>query len=435
MRGLRKIALALSLLAATAALLAWLNLRGDAHSAGADSSVPVTPELIARGAYLALAGNCAGCHTARGGAAYAGGRAIATPFGTVYAGNLTPDAETGLGGWTAGDFWRALHNGRSRDGRLLLPAFPYPQYTQVTREDSDALYAWLRTLPAVRQAAPPHALRAPYNQPLALALWRALYFRPGEFQPDAARSAEWNRGAYLVRGLGHCAACHAPRNRLGATQDALALGGGEVPLQGWYAPSLTAAHEAGVAHWSLQDVVDLLGQGITQDITQDITRPQAPGAVQASVLGPMAEVVFRSTQHLNAADLRAMAVYLQALPQTPPPRAAMTLATPEAMALGERLYAEQCTDCHGEQGQGRPGVWPALAGNRAVLLDPPTNVLAVILAGGFPPTTRGHPQPHGMPPFRGLLTPAEVAAVATYIRQAWQPKAAAVSEQDVLKLR
>jgi mono/diheme cytochrome c family protein len=149
----------------------------------------------------------------------------------------------------------------------------------------------------------------------------------------------------------------------------------------------------------------------------------------------MAEVVFRSTQHLDAADLRAMAVYLQALPQTPPPRAAVTLATPEVMALGERLYAEQCADCHGEQGQGRPGVWPALAGNRAVLMDPPTNVLAVILAGGFPPTTRGHPQPHGMPPFRALLTPAEVAAVASYIRQAWQPKAAAVSEQDVLKLR
>ena len=205
---------------ATAALAAIavvaLNIRGDAHSAAHDSSVALTPERVQRGAYLARAGNCAACHTERGGAAYAGARAIATPFGTVYSSNLTPDATDGIGTWSAGDFWRALHNGRSRNGRLLVPAFPYPNYAQVTREDSDALYAFLRTLPAVRQPNRRHELRFPYDGQIALAVWRALFFRPEVFEAQPGKTAEWNRGAYLVRGLGHCSACHSTRNALGA---------------------------------------------------------------------------------------------------------------------------------------------------------------------------------------------------------------------------
>ncbi len=406
---------------ALAGWVAWQNLRGDLHAPGADSSVPVTPELVARGSYLALAGNCAGCHTARGGAPYAGGRGIATPFGTVYAGNLTPDADTGLGAWSAGDFWRALHNGRSRDGRLLVPAFPYPHYTQVTRADADALFAWLRKLPAVAQANTAHTLRFPYDSSLALALWRALFFRPGEFQPRPEQSLEWNRGAYLVQGLGHCAACHAGRNLLGATRDDAALAGGEIPQQNWYAPSLSDPAQAGVAHWPRADVVALLQTGISP---------------QASVLGPMADVVFRSTRHLQADDLQAMATYLQALPQQAvPPAAVREAPDPAVLAEGARLYERDCSDCHGRQGEGVPGAYPALAGNRTVTMDPPTNVLRVILAGGFPPTTAGNPQPHGMPPFQGRLSPAELAAVATSIRQSWGNRAPAVLPQDVLRLR
>jgi mono/diheme cytochrome c family protein len=195
--------LLLLVLAGVVALVAWRNVQGEDDVRSTRAAAPVTPGLIARGEYLARAGNCAACHTDRGGAAFAGGKGIATPFGTVYASNLTPDRETGIGEWTAADFWRALHHGRSRDGRLLYPAFPYPDYTLVTREDSDALYAYLSAQPAVRQRNRSHDLRFPYDTQAALAVWRAMFFTPGTFQVDAGKSPEWNRGAYLVRGLGH----------------------------------------------------------------------------------------------------------------------------------------------------------------------------------------------------------------------------------------
>jgi mono/diheme cytochrome c family protein len=174
------------------------------------------------------------CHTARGGAQYAGGRLLATPFGSLHTPNITPDRQYGIGNWSADDFWRALHNGVSKDGRLLYPAFPYTNYTRMPREDSDALYVYLQSLPAVNRASLPHQLRFPYNQQLMLAGWRALYFRPGVFRPDAGKAVEWNRGAYLVQGPAHCSACHSPRNWLGAS-DGEALAGGLIPMQGWYA--------------------------------------------------------------------------------------------------------------------------------------------------------------------------------------------------------
>ena len=416
----RKLAACTAAAVVLAGSVAWLNLRGDAHFAQADFTVPVTPDLVARGAYLARAGNCAGCHTAPGGAPLAGGRGIDTPFGTVYAGNLTPDAATGLGAWTAGDFWRALHNGRSRDGRLLYPAFPYPDMTQTTREDSDALFAYLRSLPAVTQAPRPHALRAPFDSQVALALWRALYFRPGVFEPEPARSAEWNRGAYLVRGLGHCASCHAPRNALGATRDAQALAGGAIPVQGWVAPSLAADDEAGVRSWPAEDAVTLLRTGVSP---------------QGSALGPMAQVVFRSTQHLADADLRAMVVYLQSLPAEAAARDAVRAPDAGAMARGQRLYDDHCADCHGPQGQGAAGAYPALAGNRSVTMASPANVVRVIVEGGFAPSTAGNPRPYGMPPFGHTLQRGEIADVATYVRNAWGQRAGAVRELDVIGVR
>ncbi|HET9977512.1 MAG TPA: cytochrome c [Burkholderiaceae bacterium] len=411
--------LPLGVLAALGAV-AWLNLRGDAHFAGDASSVPVTPQLVARGAALARAGDCAGCHTDRGGAPFAGGRGIATPFGTVFAGNLTPDVATGIGAWSAGDFWRALHNGRSKDGRLLYPAFPYTSTSQVTREDADAIFAFLRTLPAVRQANRAHEMRFPYDNQVALALWRALYFRPAVFVPQADRSAEWNRGAYLVRGLGHCEACHAARNALGATDDPVELGGGLIPVQNWYAPSLASAREAGVAHWTTDEVVALLKTGTT-----------ARGSVQ----GPMAEVVFRSTQHLDDTDLRAIAVFLQALPASEPPAPAPKPIDPGVTARGADLYQQHCADCHGAEGQGARGAVPPLAGNRRLTMTSATNVVRMIVEGGFPPATAGHPRPYGMPPFGHILTRSEIAAVATYVRNAWGQHAPAVSELDVLAFK
>lgn len=405
-------------LLAAAALVVGLSLRGeDPITGGAAAEPAATPQQLSRGEYLARAGNCAGCHTDRGGAPYAGGRGIATPFGTVYASNLTPDAETGIGRWSTAQFWRAMHNGRSRDGRLLYPAFPYPSFTLLTRDDSDALLAYLRSQAPVRQPNRPHALRFPYSTQAALAVWRALFFAPARFELQPQQSAAWNRGAYLVRALGHCDACHAARNLLGATRAPLELSGGLVAMQGWYAPSLADAGEAGVAGWPLDDVVQLLRSGTSS---------------RGTVMGPMAEVVARSTQHLAEADLRAMALYLQSLPHRMPDAPPVQRATPEQRELGERLYAQQCARCHGKQGEGR-GPYAALAGARTVTMGPHTNLVRVIVSGGFPPTTAGNPRPYGMPSL--ALDDDEIAAIATYVRSAWGNRAPAVTRADVAALR
>ena len=417
----RRLLLALLLFVLTlTALVAWLNVRGEAavDDNNAAASFTATPQQIAQGAYVARAGNCAACHTARGGADYAGGLGIATPFGTVNTSNLTPDAETGLGRWTPATFWRAMHHGRSADGHLLVPVFPYTSYTQVNRADSDALFAYLRSLPAVAQANRPHELAFPYNSQVALAVWRALFFRAAEFAPDPVQTAQWNRGAYLVRGPGHCAACHAERNVLGATSGAQALQGGVIPMQHWYAPSLASAREAGVADWSTAQVVALLKNG-----TSD----------HGSVMGPMADVVFGSTQHLLDADLEAIAVFLKALPpQTLAPRTVKAPA-PSQFASGEKIYKEHCAQCHGEQGEGARGAYPALAGNRVVTMEQSANLLQIVLHGGYPPATAGNPRPYGMPPFQQTLDGPQIAAVLSYIRHAWGHAASPVSALEVMQ--
>jgi mono/diheme cytochrome c family protein len=406
-----------------AAVVAWLNVRGedaDVFEAGAPAA---TPEQVARGAYLARAGNCAACHTDRGGAAYAGGKGIQTPFGTIYASNLTPDAKTGIGNWTAPLFWRALHNGRSADGRLLYPAFPYPNFTEITRADSDALFAFLRTQVPVAQPNRAHALGFPYDLQAALAVWRALFFTPGVYAPVAGQSVQWNRGAYLVRALGHCSACHSPRNRFGATSESLELSGGLIPMQNWYAPSLASTAEAGVADWPSQDVAALFKTGI---------------APRGAAMGPMAEVVFRSTQYLSDADVAAMTVFLKSLPPTAPH--ALSAVAPEAAnPRGHALYDEHCAACHGPHGEGAATAngmaYVPLAGNRLVRLASSANLVHVIVNGGFPPTTAGDPRPFGMPPFGQALKDDDVAALATYVRDAWGNAAPAVSAVDVLQAR
>ena len=382
------------------------------------STVAIDPALRARGADLARAGNCMACHTARGGAPYAGGRRIRTPFGDLLTGNLTPDPETGLGQWSREAFRRALHEGRSRDGHLLYPAFPYPQFTRLSDDDVDALWAYLRSLPPVRQAKAPHALRFPYGTQAALAVWRVLFFNPGRYQPDASRSTEWNRGAYLVQGVAHCAACHGSRNAWGATTKP--LGGERLPDDRWYAPSLHDPREAGVQDWPTERVVALLRDGWVEG---------------ASVAGPMAEVVFHGTQHLPASDLSAIAIYLRDLPAMPAPVHDFVAAEADQLAAGERLYGQHCGDCHGKTGEGRAGVWPALAGNRVVGMDDPTNLLQAIVGGGFAPATAGHPQPYGMPPFRTLLQDEEIAAIASFLRQRWGQHASAVRPIDVERVR
>ena len=423
MKLVRRLLLALLVLLAVLGGVVWMmNFWGSPRIDDAAPRTPPAPEQVARGAYLARVGNCMLCHTERGGAAYAGGRPVDTPFGTVYAGNLTPDAETGLGTWSAAHFRRALHEGRSRNGRLLYPVFPYTHTTRVTGADADALFDYLRSLPPVHKPNRQHRLRWPYGTQAALAAWRALYFRPGQFLADPARTPEWNRGAYLVQGLGHCGACHTARNALGGVRDAMDLSGGLIPMQNWYAPALNSPTEAGVADWPVEDIVRLLATG---------------SSPRGTVLGPMAEVVLHSTQYLEPADIRAMAVYLKALPQAASDTDPREVARPSSVVLdrGGRLYEQHCASCHGARGEGVPGAYPALAGNRAVTLPVTSNLVQVVLHGGFPPATRGHARPFGMPPFATMLSDAEVAAVITYIRASWNNKAAPVTELAVTQQR
>ncbi len=422
------------------AVIVWmLNTRDEVDVSTPAIPVVATAATVQRGAYLARAGNCMSCHTARGGEPYAGGRGIDTPFGAVYTSNLTPDEQTGIGSWTPAHFWRAMHNGRSKDGRLLAPAFPYTSYTQVTREDSDALFAYLNSIPAVAQANKPHALSFPYDSQAALAVWRALYFKPGAYQPEAARTAEWNRGAYLVNGLGHCSACHSARNALGATAG-LNLAGGLIPLQNWYAPSLVSPHEAGVGDWDRQDIVSLLKNGVSP---------------RASVSGPMTEVVLGSTQYLSNEDLGAMAQYLKQLPaqataddasaksndivlMSKVPMAPVNTASTAINPVAERglkLYEQHCAQCHGDKGQGVANVYPALAGNRAVSMPQTVNLVQIVLNGGYAPATQGNPRPFGMPPFVLVLDDSDIAALLTHMRTSWGNQASAVSPLDVNRIR
>lgn len=414
------------LLGGLAGGVAWLNVAGEAPVPAGAAPSDGTPEQVARGEYLVRVGNCMTCHTARGGTPWAGGRGIATPFGTVYAGNLTPDPDTGLGRWSSDHFWRAMHHGRSFDGRLLYPAFPYADMSRVTREDSDAIYFYLRTLPPVRQAATPHALDFPYGTQAALAVWRALFFRPGSFEPDPSLGAEWNRGAYLVRGLGHCAACHGGRNPFGATPErGMSLDGGLIPMRNWYAPALTSPDQAGVADWETEHVVALLRDGISP---------------RGSALGPMADVVYRSLQHLREDDLRSIAVFLKSLPQQRGAVSGRKAPDPAQREAGAGLYETHCADCHGKNGEGArsatgAAMVPPLAGNRTVTMEPPANLIRVIVHGGFLPATRGNPRPFGMPPYGLVLTDSEIAALASFMRTAWGHDAGEVRPQEVARFR
>jgi mono/diheme cytochrome c family protein len=363
------------------------------------------------------------CHTAPGGEAWAGGRELPTPFGSLYAPNLTPDETHGIGRWNADHFWRAMHEGRSADGRLLYPAFPYTSYTRITRADSDALFAYLKRLPAVPRPNQPATLRWPYDQQAALAVWRALFFRPGNTpQGDDRQTAQYQRGAYLVQGLGHCADCHSPRNAWGASRNTALMPGGMIPMRNWYAPSLSDPHEAGVQNWPVAEIVQLLASG------------QSP---RGTVAGPMREVVQHSTQHLSQADLAAMAVYLKALPveriEHPAPSSASAL--PASLTRGANLYQAHCVSCHGERGQGVPGAYPPLAGNRAVLMGNVSNLVEQTLRGGFAPSTAANPRPFGMPPFMQVLGDREVADVLTHVRSNWGNRAPAVTEFDVKRVR
>jgi mono/diheme cytochrome c family protein len=428
---MRRLLLLLAVLAVTLTAL-WYFRPADRHNGEAPEPAYTPPaDSIERGRELVILADCTSCHTARGGAPFAGGHAIPTPFGTFFSPNITADVRTGIGSWSAEDFWHALHNGYAKDGTLLYPTFPYTNYTRISRHDADAMYAYLKSVPPVSRANRPHELAFPYNHRLLLLAWRYLFFRPGVYEPDLARSPEWNRGAYLTQGLGHCSACHEARNAWGAIRSKHNPSGGLV--LSWYAPALTSSGEAGVQDWSDADIVRLLKTG-------QIGSASATSSRQASTMGPMADVVYNSLQYVRGEDLQAMAVYLKSLPATIP-RSRWEFfrvqhpATVRTLSEGGQIYTRHCATCHGDHGEGRQPAGPPLAGNRAATMSSDINPIRIVLFGGYPPGTAGNPRPFGMPPYLTTLSDTEVGEVLSYVRASWGNGAPAVSGDDVAQNR
>ena len=406
-----------SLLAATlaATLLApWpaLTQQGDEQSF----------DVIDRGRYLAMVGDCVACHTIPGGTPYAGGRAIATPFGSLLTPNLTPDQATGIGSWTDDQFVRAMQQGIAANGDHLYPAFPYPYYTRVTRQDALAIRAWLATLQPVRNPVVTNQLPFPFNIRASLIAWNAMFFTPGDFVPHADKSAEWNRGGYFFEGLAHCGACHTPKNLLGGDKNSQALQGYD--LQGWVAPSLTIDARTGIGAWSAEDIVEYLKTGRNQ--------------IHAAS-GPMAEVIDYTTSRMHDADLWAIAAYLRDPPQgvattsgTAP--AAVSRSDP-AMQVGAAVYLDSCAACHTQSGAGIARLFPALAHAAAIQQDDPASLVHVVLRGARAVATGNAPTGPAMPSFAWKLDDTQVAAVLTYIRNEWGNAAPAVSASTVAAAR
>ena len=280
------------------------------------------------------------------------------------------------------------------------------------------------SLPPVKRENTPHALRFPFSIRPLLAAWRWLYFREGVHVAEPSRDAQWNRGAYLAGGLGHCVACHSPRNALGGIAVHDELSGGLIAVQDWYAPSLTSHRDDGLGDWTVDEVTQLLKAGVTE---------------RFAVFGPMAEVVHDSTQHLAESDLRAMAVYRKSLPAKSSDDEPAVRTTDDMRAglreRGARVYADRCTGCHRDGGEGVPRAYPALARNPGVIMGSTVNAIRVVLNGGFPPGTSANPRPYGMPPFAQTLSDEDIAAVLTYVRSSWGNQAPAVPPADVQRYR
>ncbi|MFZ0425048.1 MAG: cytochrome c [Xanthobacteraceae bacterium] len=409
-------------------LLSRALLLGTALSAPAASSAAgINPQdfgQIERGHYLAIAGDCAACHTLPGsGHDFAGGRLVQTPFGELAAPNITPDPTTGIGAWTDDEFVNALTKGTGRNGERLYPAMPYTYYTKVTRDDALAIRAYLNTIPAVQNPVKTDRLPFPLDLRISMAAWDALFFTPGVFQPDASRSAEWNRGAYLVEGLGHCGMCHTPKNSLGADKTSERMQG--YNLQGWFAPDITNDPRRGLGSWSAGDIVSYLKTGHNGT---------------SAATGLMAETLTLSTSKLSDPDLKAIAAYLKDQPgdrSNQPGEAQNAPAAPDqaTMKIGAQIYADECSGCHAANGKGVPGLFPTLSGASVVQQSDPTTLLHVVLRGALSVGTDPAPTAPAMPAFAWLLNDDQVAAVVTYIRNAWGNAAPAIGSSDVGKTR
>ena len=440
---------------------------------------------IARGRYLVRVGDCDACHTPEGGQYLAGGKAVPTPFGTVYSANITPDKVTGIGAWNRDQFIRAFRKGLDAEGHNLYPAFPYPSFTKVRTEDIIAIWTYLNSIIAVRNPVRSPDLQWPLGWRQLMSVWKGHYFKPGVYQPDPDKSAVWNQGAYLVQGLGHCGSCHTPRNALGAADEEHPLAG--YRLQGWYASNLTGNRKTGLGDWSRDDIVTYLHTGAQGDHI---------------AAGLMREVIEKSTQHMKPSDLYAIATYLKDLPGSeqesgsgesgkgsqPADRdqdsdpgqhpgmardqvagepaqtqkeadsadanadqmakaSAATADNGQRRAGGKRqgseqspsrgrmLYVDNCTGCHGFDGDGIRKTFPGLGHSPIVQAEDPASLIHVVLRGSQEPSTVPRPNNLAMPGFAWKFTDEQVAELLTYIRQAWGNDAGAVDSGEVQTLR
>lgn len=365
---------------------------------------------IERGRRLAQIGNCGGCHTAHGGVPYAGGRAFATPYGTIHSSNLTPDAQHGIGAWSLAEFRHAMRHGVSRNG-VQAPVFPYANFALLDDAELDALFAFLATLSPAAQTPPADRFEFPASLPGAMTAWRLMYYRPTP--PRAATTVALQRGAALVNGIGHCAVCHGTRGTFSSLAAGARLDGGRV--SGWYAPALNTQTLARYAPGTLAQY--LRGASIEGH----------------AAYGKMADVIAQNLQHLDAADADAMEAYLRTLAPAPPARreTAMWEMPAEQRALGDRLYAEHCADCHGKDGRGEAGKYPSLQTSLAITGPDPINAIKLTLFGAVAPATPQNPQPHTMPPFAQTLSASDVAALVSALRARWGQNARPVSAGDV----
>src|SRR5579872_3927866 len=384
-----------------------------------------------KGEYLARAGDCIACHSVRGGKAFAGGLRMGTPMGAIYSTNITPDPETGIGGYSLADFDRAVRAGVAKDGHHLYPAMPYPSYAKITDEDLAALYGFfMKQVPPVKQANKPSKIRPYMSFRWPLAIWNALFTDSAPYAAKAGHDAAWNRGAYLVEGLGHCGACHTPRGwafQEKALDDGNAafLAGAE--LDAWFAPNLRGDIRTGIGGWSQDDIAAFLKSGHND---------------KAVAFGSMLDVVNNSTPYLNDDDLRAMAIFLKSLPATTQQAqfayddaSTKTLESGKPQQPGAAIYLGSCAACHGSDGKGQPQFMPPLAGNPVVLDANPVSLINLVLNGAEPLVAKGVPDAYRMPPFRIQLNDEQIAQVLSFVCGAWGNGAGAVTINQVKELR
>lgn len=407
----------LSTIAVIGLAAAVLSIYPPARSAARDSDQQDFSQ-IERGRKLATLADCTACHTRKdGGKPFAGGRPIETPFGIIVSPNITPDQETGIGNWSDDDFDKAVRHGIRRDGGRLYPAMPYAYYTKMSHDDVKAIRAYLATVPAVHNEVETNQLPFPFSIRWSMHVWDWLFFTPGEFKPDPAKSAAWNRGAYLVEGPGHCGACHTPKNFLGGDEASKTLQGGQV--QGWFAPNITNDKTRGLGTISVDDLVTLLKTGHNRITT---------------VTGPMAEEIEDSSSFFNDGDLKAIATYLKSLPGASSDQTAAAASDPR-MQAGKAIFRDTCSACHGIDGKGVSNLFPALANAPSVRSVDPTSAIRVVLRGARSAATKEEPTAPAMPAFGWQLKDDQIAAVITYIRNSWGAAAEPVSAGDVSKQR